>query len=81
MTDISQAQSVATSQEDLHLITVSPNSSVTDLKLTFPLHQQPSSPLPSNSNDLSDNESSQTVIEEDESSTPRSNSSLMAPSS
>ena len=82
MTDaeISQVQSVATSQEDLHLITVSPNTSVTDLKLPgFPLHH-PASPshLPDDSGDLSDNESSQTVAEEDESSTPRSNSSLMA---
>lgn len=85
MTDaeISQVQSVATSQEDLHLITVSPNTSVTDLKLSsFPLPPHPpASPshLPTeDSGDLSDNESSQTVVEEDESSTPRSNSSLMA---
>ena len=87
MTDaeISQVQSVATSQEDLHLITVSPNTSVTDLKLSgFPLppHPQasPSHHLPTEDNggDLSDNESSQTVVEDDESSTPRSNSSLMA---
>ena len=83
MTDaeISQVQSVATSQEDLHLITVSPNTSVTDLKLSvYPL-PRPFSPshLPTdNSCDLSDNESSQTVVEDDESSTPHSNSSLMA---
>ena len=88
MTDaeISQVQSVATSQEDLHLITVSPNTSVTDLKLPSfpPFPHPPVSPshhLPTEDNggDLSDdNESSQTVVEDDESSTPRSNSSLMA---
>ena len=91
MTDaeISQVQSVATSQEDLHLITVSPNTSVTDLKLpaSYPLLHPQGPPSPShppqpqpmdNSGDLSDNESSRTVVEDDESSTPRSNSSLMA---
>ena len=88
MTDaeISQVQSIAASQEDLHLITVSPNTSVTDLKLpSFPLPPHPpvspSHHLPTEDNggDLSDdNESSQTVVEDDESSTPRSNSSLMA---
>ena len=91
MTDaeISQVQSVATSQEDLHLITVSPNTSVTDLKLpaSYPLLYPQAPPSPShppqsqptdNSGDLSDNESSRTVVEDDESSTPRSNSSLMA---
>ena len=87
MTDaeISQVQSIATSQEDLHLITVSPNTSVTDLKLpSFPLPPHPPTspshhlPTEDNGGDLSDNESSQTVVEDDESSTPRSNSSLMA---
>ena len=78
-------ESIATSQEDLHLITVSPNTSVTDLKLSgFPLPPHPPTspshhlPTEDNDGDLSDNEYSQTVVEEDESSIPRSNSSLMA---
>ena len=75
MTDISQAQSVATSQEDLHLITGSPLSSMTDLKNPFSSAASRTSPSPQL---LSDNESSHTVVEDDESSTPRSNSSLMA---